>query len=330
MRSGFPISARMAARRNDEHVPQHREKTLYETSVINEFCKSMRRRYGASFLAERPDSSDQLLPAVEGAAFDGLVRVNSKSPWLAAVELVSYSPDDGTTTCIDRDQDFRIRLISALLPSLDRARCNLHYVYRRSAAMDKLGRTVQRALVPSGFDQKPLIDELRSIIDIVISFPRYTFRYVKFVETETKAKHLNTISSVPAWWYTSPEAFPLAAKHFESIRFHSIPDSLDPDVDSPFSAGGVGVDQAFIEHEIRVKASKSLSPTFEQRANGKPVWLIMHADCGHICNTVLSFQRPTAVAAARRALANQVHRFSRIYWADGTGGLDCTNVSRVC
>jgi hypothetical protein len=296
-------------------------KVKRERYALDEFCKRMRTRYKASYRVVRMRDALRrgLVVNVDGSTVDGVLRT-SRGP--VAVELLGYSPLDDRGDVMARDVALRKAIKVALYDRL-KAKCfSLSLGYREQRRPGPKFGMVRT--VPRERDFRTVIKELRSIVSETPVLEFNHFLSVQFVKPDI-AERWGTRRGV---LYLDESRFPVCAAHFSRVRFQGSKDYLPTDVGSELSGGAVGIDAAWVREHVASKAHKSLHRSRE-RANGLPLWLIVHSDGHAIHQTIHETHRPRAVELCREVLATTEHGFARVYWADQTGFLDAAWVGRV-
>lgn len=296
-------------------------KVKRERYALDEFCKRMRKRYKASYrVVKMQDALHRgLVLNVDGSTVDGVLRT-SRGP--VAVELLGYSPLNDRGDVMSRDVALRKKIKPALYNRL-KAKCfSLSLGYREQRRPGPKFGMVRT--VPRERDFGAVIKELRVVMSLVPRLDINHFLSVQFVKPEI-AERWGTRRGV---LYLDATRFPVCAAHFSRVRFQGSKDYLPTDVGSDLSGGFIGIDAEWVRKYVAEKAHKSLRKSRE-RANGLPLWLILHSDGHAIHQTIHETHRPRAVELCREVLTSTEHGFSRVYWADRTGYLDAAWVGRV-
>lgn len=292
-----------------------------ERHALEEFCKRMRTRHKASFsiVPIRDALSCGLVVNPEGSTVDGVLRT---SRGMVAVELLGYSPLRDRGDMMARDLELRRGIKVALYDSLKAKPFSLSLGYRlecRPGPKHQVRRTVPRER-----DSIAVINELHAVVAAVPTLAFNHFLSVHFVKPEL-AERWGMRQGI---LYMDETRYPICAAHFSRVRFQGLKDGLPTRVDSELSGGAIGIDAEWVKEHVASKATKSLQKS-RQRANGLPVWLIVHSDGCAIHQTIHETHRPRALELCRDVLAATEHAFTRVYWADRTGYLDAAWVGRV-
>lgn len=292
-----------------------------ERFAIEEFCKRMRVQYKASYHAMRLDTAvDQgLIKIVDGSTVDGVLRT-SRGP--VAIELLGYAPVDDRGDVLARDLEFRKLIKPSIFDALKAKMCSLSLDYREKRRPGSPPGTVRT--VPSQRDFTAAIKELRLAI-AAAPMPGFNrFVNIRFVKAEDM-KHLNSMRDSLC---LDEALHRVCAAHIGRIRLQGIGPELIPNVDSSLHCGHVGLDCDWVRNHLAKKAEKSLKQS-RPRANGLPLWLIVHSDGRAINQTIPEPHRIRALELCREVLSVTGHGFTRAYWADRTGFLDAAWVGRV-
>jgi hypothetical protein len=301
------------------------DKEAKEDRAIEEFCKGMARRFRASY---RAVPRVELLKYVRspkddphGATVDGAVLTHFGP---VAVECLGYYPLDDRGDVIRLDHMLRNAIGEALHAQLKKRRMWLSVSYRLIPRQKDPPHSFRKA-VPKRDLFPSVIEELgRLINDVPLSTRAGDMRRAYFAPT-SEAKRWNRLKS--ARHYVDESTYPMCARYLESVRLHRVHGWMVPEITSDLSVGAVGLDEPWLRRELERKAKKS--ELSRARANGLPVWLLVHND-GHATNErIPSPHRPRAVSAAREVLRDSVHQFERAYFADETGFLDSAWTRRV-
>lgn len=296
-------------------------KARRERYALEEFCKRMRRRHGATYSVVRLRDALRrgLVVNLDGTSIDGVIRT-AAGP--VAVELLGYAPLDDRGDVMARDVKLR-KAIKPALFNLLKARCySLSVSYREKRRPGPKFGMVRTVPFPQDF--RAVVMELRSAVKAApaLEFNRFlSLRFVKPDIAERWGQRNGTL-------YLDATRYPVCAAHLDQVRLQGLKDFLTPNVDSELSGGCIGIDREWVREHVASKAAKSLDKS-KRRANGLPLWLIVHSD-GHAINqTIHETHRPLAVELCREVLAANAHGFARVYWADRTGFLDAAWVGRV-
>ena len=296
-------------------------KVKRERYALDEFCKRMRLRHNASYRSIRIAEAlrRELVVNVDGSTVDGVLRT-SRGP--VAVELLGYSPLEDRGDVMGRDVALRKRIKTSLYERLRTQRFSMWLGYReerRSGSERGVVRTVPREK-----DFGAVIQELRKVLKHVPQLEFNRFLSVRFVPREVVEELRPRLGEM----YLDQARFPVCAAHFSLVRFQGSKDYLPTNVDSDLSGGYLGLNEGWVRQSVAKKATKSLHKSRE-RANGLPLWLIIHSD-GHANHqTIHETHRSRAVELCREVLAAQEHVFARAYWADRTAFVDVAWVGRV-
>lgn len=296
-------------------------KVLRERYTLEEFCKRMRTRHKASYriVPMRDALRRGLVVNVDGSTVDGVLRT-SRGP--VAVELLGYSPLDDRGDVMARDVALRKAIKVALYNRLKAKPYSLSLGYRevrRPGPKFGMVRTVPRER-----DFRAVIKELRAVVAAVPPLDFNHFLSVQFVRPDI-AERCGTRRGT---LYLDETRFPICAAHLSRVRFQGSKDYLPTDVDSELSGGAIGIDAEWVREYVASKAHKSLHKSRE-RANGLPLWLIVHSDGHAIHQTIHETHRSRAVELCREVLTATEHGFTRVHWTDRTGFLDAAWVGRV-
>lgn len=281
----------------------------------------MRRRYHASYRVIRLRDALRrgLIVEVNGATVDGVIRT-CRGP--RAIELLGYSPLDDRGDVMARDVSFR-RVIKRSLYERLKAKCySLTLSYRERPR--PIPNTGMVRTVPNERDFGAIIRELKAAISLAPPLAFSASLSIQFVAPEIAHRWHNRQGTL----YLSATSFPLCAAHFNSVRLQGLADDLIPEVHSNLKVGLIGLNGKWVRRHIETKAERSLGKSRE-RANGLPLWLIVHSDGHAIHQTIHKTHRRRAISLCRETLNSLQHGFERAYWADNTGFLDAAWVGRV-
>lgn len=285
-----------------------------EPHVLNEFCLYMRHRYGASYKVIPDALGCGLVINEDGATVDGVLRT-PQGP--VAVELLGYSPLEDRGDVMARDEAFRKAVKRSLYDRLNSRSFSLSLVYQvQTRTKPKPDGMV--CMVPKRIIFPAVIEELNLIVDSAPALDFNKFLYLRLVKANRRDANL----------YLDPSRFPVCADHFKSVRLQGLRSGLTPLVESDLSYGWVGLNEAWVEEFLARKAELSLTKS-RIRANGLPLWLIVHSDGHAIHQTIPRPHRARAMEICRAKLSDTGHGFVRVYWADGTGFLDAAWVGRA-
>lgn len=285
-----------------------------EPHVLNEFCIYMRRRYGASYKVIPDALGCGLVINQDGATVDGVLRT-SQGP--VAVELLGYSPLEDRGDVMTRDLAFRKEIKRSLYKQLNYRSFSLSLVYRvQRRTKAKLDGMV--CMVPKRRIFPVVIKELKSVVDRAPALGFNKFLFVRFVKANRSDANL----------YLDPSRYPVCADHFSSVQFQGLRSGLTPQVESDLRCGSIGLTDEWVREHLARKAGTSLTKS-RTRANGLPLWLIVHSDGHAIHQSIPKSHRARAVEVCCATLSKTEHGFARVYWADRTGFLDAAWVGRA-
>lgn len=292
-----------------------------ERFTLEEFCKRMRTKHKASFrtVPIRDALRRELVMTECGATVDGVLRT---SRGFVAVELLGYSPLRDRGDVMARDLGLRQKITRAISNQLTAKRFSLSLDYRERPRRD--GESGKSRTVPSQQDFRKVIDELRKIVSEAPALQSNHFLSVRFVTAGIAEKRGTGAGTL----HLDATRFPLCAEHLTRVRLQGLNDDVEPAVDSELIGGPIGLDVAWVKDNVVCKAKKSLDRSRE-RANGLPLWLIVHSDGQATHQTIPKLHRRRAVEVCREALKTTNHGFARVYWADRTGFFDAAWVGRV-
>jgi hypothetical protein len=291
-----------------------------ERHVLSEFCKRMKRAHGASYKAVRDPVTHGLVIEVDGATVDGVLQTRAGP---VAVELLGYSPLRDRGDVLNRDETLRKYVKRRLFDQLNTLAYSLRLEYRTRKRPGP-GSAGMIKTVPVMDVNDQLLVELRRLLRRAEVDRSQEFLSIHFFGPERnrifgrRDDRLNLDQT----------DFPCCGAHFERIRVQAISPDSTPRVESDLSGGGIGLDEAWVRKHVASKAERSLKQSV-QRANGLPVWLIVHSDGYAIHQTIHERHRRKAVELCRSVLQNTTHAFARVYWADRTGTLGGAWVGRV-
>lgn len=296
-------------------------KVKRERFALDEFCKRMRSHHCASYRVVLMSDALRrgLVKEVEGSTVDGVIRT---SRGMVAVELAGYSPHADRGDVMALDLAFRKVVKRSLFDCLKTKCYSLRLDYRERRRRGPKYAVVRT--VPQQGDFKAVVKELRSIVSDAPALDLHSFLSIQFVNAELATRWGKRRGTL----YLDEARFPACALHFDRVSLQGLREYLTPEVNSELDGGYVGIDSVWVREHAASKAAKSLRWSRE-RANGLPLWLIVHSD-GHATHQVIQeTQRPRALELCREALAATEHGFSRVYWADRTGWLNAAWVGRV-
>lgn len=285
-----------------------------EPHVLNEFCIYMRRRYGASYKVIPDALGCGLVINEDGATVDGVLRT-PQGP--AAVELLGYSPLEDRGDVMARDEDFRKAVKRSLYDRLNFRSFLLSLVYRVQRRTEAKSSGMV-CTVPKHRIFPAVIEELKSIVDGAPALDFNKPLFLRFVKANRRDANL----------YLDPSQFPVCAEHFSAVRLQGLGSRLTPQVESDLSGGWIGLNEEWVSGHLARKAELSLTKS-RIRANGLPLWLIVHSDGHAIHQTIPRPHRARAMEICRAKLSDTGHGFVRVYWADGTGFLGAAWVGRA-
>lgn len=292
-----------------------------ERYTLDEFCKRMRSRYGAKFRVIPINDAlrSGLVINIDGSTVDGVLRT-TRGP--IAIELLGYSPVDDRGDVMSRDFALRKEIKIRLYNRLKAKRYSLTVWYRdKPRPIPKFGMV---RTVPLKQDFNTVIKELRSVVSQAPALELNQFLTIQFIKPDV-AKRWGTRQGT---LYLDETCYPVCAAHLQHVRLQGLKDYLTPDVESDLKVGFIGIDGQWVREHVAIKARKCLQKSRE-RANGLPVWLIVHSDGHAIHQKIHETYRSRALELCREVLAETEHGFTRVYWADRTGFLDAAWVGRA-
>ncbi len=297
-------------------VPTHGR----ERYALDEFCKELRHRYRASYKIVPTQQALRrgLVVEVDGATVDGVLRT---SRGMVAVELLGYSPICDRGDVMARDFEFRKEVKRALYNQLQAKCYALTFWYREGRRGGQRPNTVRT--VPPTTKFRAVITELRSVLAAVPGLEFNKFLSVRFYRSD----HVQRIDRRRSFLALDAAQFPCCANYFEHVRLQGLKPWMTPEVNSDLKCGAIGIDEGWVREYVLGKVAKCNKSHL--RANGLPIWLIVHSDGHAIHQTIPRPHRARAIDVCRRALAQTEHSFKRVYWADRTGFLDGAWVGRV-
>jgi len=308
---------------NEKTIPRYggtTPKLVRECHVLHEFCKFMATHYRASYepLNIHTATNQGLVVELNGATVDGVLRT-SRGP--VAVELLGYSPLNDRGDVMAPDLALRRFLTDALYDGLRSRQLSLTLGYGLRPRKDRTQGDARS--VPLKRDFVTIADELSRVLELVPPLAFLEVLRVRFTVGRL-ARQLRQRSEL----YLDKSHFPGCAEHFDQVRFHGLTDDLEPQVGSNLVAGSIGLDRKWIDAQVAKKAIQSQGLS-KQRANGRPLWLIIHSDGYATHQMIHRTHRPRAIEYCRDVLARSTHEFARVYWADQTAFLDAAWVGRV-
>lgn len=295
-------------------------KERFERYTLQEFCNAMARQHeGACSVVRRPVQRG-LIRMVSGATVDGVVRTEAGT---IAVELLSLSPRRDRGDMMGQDLAFRKRLRRSVGLILRARSWSLQLWYRDGRRHD--GTSVK--MVPQNRQQcAEVAGELRRLLLCDAPAPREPgFVFLHFVSLTRDRCAL--VQRGGRHYFPSHE-FPACARHLDHVVLQGLPRPIRPVIDRDLKAGMVGANAAFLNRKLADKAERSLGLS-KERANGLPLWLVVHSDGRGIHQSIAPPQRGAAVETCRTALSNLEHAFARAYWADRTGFRNAAWVGRI-
>lgn len=291
-----------------------------ERDTLDKFCRRMQTCYQAKYTAIPISDAlhQKIVLKVGGETVDGVLHTPKG---LVAVELLGYSPLKDRGDVMARDVDLCRRIKVDLYDHLREKCVSLSLGYGERRRPGPAYATFRTVPVYRNFNQA--VDELRSILAIVCMPKVKEFLSVRFLKPTAmeRRKRAGTV-------YLDENRFPICSAHFERVRFHGLNENSIPQVDGNLSGGFIGLDEKWIQERVEKKIHTSLTLNRE-RANGLPLWLIVHSDGHPIHRTIDDGDRPRAIELCRDVLNSTKHGFSRAYWADQTAFLDAGWVGRI-
>jgi hypothetical protein len=292
-----------------------------EANALDQFCRRMRRTHGAKYkpMSIAKALSNGLVVNVDGTSVDGVLDTPAG---FVAVELLAYSPLGDRGDVLALDLALRRAIKPALFGALAAKPCSLSLSYASTRRPGPTFATVKTVPVEKLYPA--VIAELAAIVEDIdpLEFNRFlSFRFAK-------SENVAVMNRYGGTRYLDASRFPICAAHFDRIRFQGLNAEMTPQVDSDLHGGSVGVDEEWVRRFLLDKSKKSLNKS-RARANGLPLWLIVHSDGHAIHQTIPAELRSRAVALCRDVLRATQHAFSRVYWADRTGYVDAAWVGRV-
>lgn len=280
----------------------------------------MRRRFGASYklIPIEKAVAKKVVVEIGGATVDGVL---STAVGPVAIELLGYSPCRDRGDVMERDFKLRRAVKADLYKLLERKGYCISLRYREIHRAEP-GKTKVKA-VPTTRDHSRFIGELSSIIAVGPELEFCETCRIRF----GKAQSVGQLNRWTRDIHLVDSEYPLCAKYLDHMELQGVGE-LIPDVGSNLRGGVVGLDGHWVREHVATKARKSMLKSCT-RANGLPLWLIVHSDGHAIHQSIPEVHRPRAVQVCQTTLAGTVHGFSRCYWADRTAFLDAAWISRV-
>lgn len=221
-----------------------------------------------------------------------------------------------------RDQEFRKAAKSELYPLLKSKEYSISLDYKERYRSRQEYSPVQH--VPKQGSFATAIKELRGVIGVSPKLGFNSFFYVRFRDQKVGSPWPDPEGSL----YLERVDYPVLAEHLDSVRIQGIGSEMTPNVGSMLCAGHTGLDTKWVRERVSIKADKSLQK-YVKRANGLPLWLVVHSD-GHAINQRIPKEsRDLAINVCRDALDREKHGFTRAYWADLTAFNNVTWVGRI-
>jgi hypothetical protein len=200
-------------------------------------------------------------------------------------------------------------------------RCTLSLWYRERQRRD---RTTVKA-VPTRDEADEVASELRRLLSQA-PYPRErAFVYLHFASVPQE--RCERLQRGGRYYFSSTE-YPASARHLDHVRLHGLTSGDHPVIGSDLKTGFVGADSGFLRKKLADKAGRSLGLS-KDRANGLPLWLVVHSDGRAIHQSMAPPQRQAAVEMCREVLATIDHGFASIFWADSTGFRNAAWVGRI-
>jgi hypothetical protein len=292
-----------------------------EIHVLTEFAKCLRE---SGEPCESIDSDEGvrlgLIRKIDGASVDGVLRMSSGE---VAVELIGYAPPGDRRESMKRDLKLRKDVIGpkvAQWQSDTRIEFRIYYPQRpRTAA--PFGTALA---VPHPRFWSAIADEIASALLLAKPMDIDGRQWIRFVESDIAARWGFRDGTL----FLDESAFPTCAAHLDGLQLHRLYDFMLPRVESNLSGGQIGLDRDWLKEHVQRKAAISLEKSRE-RANGLPLWLIVHSDGMPTNRRIPRMLLPKAWDLCREVLSQNPHGFARVYWADQTGLTDAASVNRV-
>lgn len=289
-----------------------------ERGAARQSCSAM-QRLGMGTYRPVPIASAVrrgLVREVAGATVDAVI-VAASGP--VAVELLSYSPvrDRGDVMVLDRK--LRRALCERIKGRRCRPRCNIQLGYRTGARSGGTGY-----LVPKPHDFPAVGFDLLEAVEATGPLGWLETVRVRFVE------HYRPLGIRLGQDERRLDAsrYPTAAKYLEYFSLTGTGALPTSEISSCLRSGCVGLDSDWMSEQLLTKAQKSIRWS-QARANGLPLWLIVHSDGHAIHQNIHYTNRSRALTLCRTVLGGVEHAFDEVYWADQTGFAGCAWVGRA-
>ena len=290
-----------------------------ERFTLREWCSALSRQEGSKYtLAARP-LDRRLVIDIGGATVDGVVN----TPFgYVAVELLSLSPVSDRGDVLVADLALRRQLRARVRHLLIERGWALTLWYKVQTRRDG---TDMKAVPRTHIEAGNLVADLKRLL-LRSPAPEVDSSVVLHVAA-VEPDDASSLQRGNRFYFPATE-YPAAYRHLSYVRVYAQPRGQRPDIHSDLKTGFVGADSKFLATKLRDKAERSLGLS-AQRANGLPLWLVVHSDGRAIHQSIAPPQRNGAVKLCRGILAKHHHGFQRVYWADWTGFRNTAWVGRV-
>jgi hypothetical protein len=290
-----------------------------ERHTLREFCNAMHRQHRAEYSVVTGPVSRRIVVVVGGATVDGVVKTPAGR---VAVELLSLSPVSDRGDVLEADLAMRRRLRASIGRFLVERGWSLTLWYREGRRPNGTRVT----LVPRNpADARALVGEIKRLL---LELPAPDLRSSIMLHVASISREDAARMQRRGRYYFPADEYPACYRHLVHVRVYSLPNAMTPDIESDLKVGFIGADTQFLAAKLRDKAERSLGLSRE-RANGLPLWLIVHSDGRAIHQSIAPPQRRGAIQTCRDLLSTMDHGFERAYWADQTGFLNAAWVGRI-